>query len=127
MELSEFVEKSLNQIIDGVINAQKYAQEKGASVNPFGLDWKQEVRGQNLIVNTRIDQEFELIPQMIDFDVAVTVTEGGETKAGIGVFAGAIGIGTQAKIDDTNTKVSRIKFTIPVTFPPQKIKRLKAN
>jgi hypothetical protein len=38
------------------------------------------------------------MPQIIDFDIVVSVTKGGEIKAGIGVFGGALGLGTQAKM-----------------------------
>lgn len=60
------------------------------------------------------------VPQIIEFDLAVSATEGTEAKAGIGIFAGAIGLGTQAKLDDNNVTVSRIKFSIPLLYPEQK-------
>lgn len=114
MELRDFVAESLKQVVDGVINAQEYSKQKGASINPNGLI-KHPSTGYIASPGTH-----QLpIPQVIEFDVAVTVSEGSEAKAGIGVFGGAIGIGTQAKIEDGNMTVSRIKFSIPVLFPEQ--------
>ena len=59
------------------------------------------------------------MPQMLEFDVAVSASEGKEAKAGTGVWAGAVGVGTQAKLQDGSLSVSRIKFSVPVLFPEQ--------
>ena len=53
----------------------------------------------------------------IEFDVAVTTTEGTETKGGIGVFVVAVGLGSQGKSDATNSSSSRIKFSVPIFLP----------
>ena len=37
MELKEFIAESLKQIIDGIVDAQTYAKEKHATINPEGL------------------------------------------------------------------------------------------
>jgi hypothetical protein len=42
-----------------------------------------------------------------------------ETKAGLGVFTGAINLGTQAKIEDGNYIANRIRFSLPILFPEQ--------
>jgi hypothetical protein len=114
MELREFVGESLKQVIDGIVNAQEYAKQKGASINPNGL---YSGDGTRYLVITTGEQY--PIPQFIEFNIAVTVSEGTEAKAGIGVFTGAIGLGTQAKIEDGNVTISRIKFSVPVLFPEQ--------
>jgi hypothetical protein len=53
----------------------------------------------------------------LEFDVAVTAQEGTATKGGIGVFAGAIGLGSQGQSTAANQTVSRIKFAVPVLLP----------
>jgi hypothetical protein len=58
----------------------------------------------------------------MEFDVAVTATETTEAKVGVGVFLGSLGIGSQAKSEDGNVIVSRIKFSVPVLYPQQKQK-----
>ena len=37
IELNDFVAESLKQIIEGIIEAQKFAKEKGAIVNPKNI------------------------------------------------------------------------------------------
>jgi len=115
MRLNEFVEKSLAQIVDGVRKAQEYADDKDALVNPRGLHW--EPSQNSFVVNMTTIDESQLIPQVIDFDVAVTVTEGEEIKIAAGLFGGAFGLGAQDKATDTNTMASRLKFSIPLILP----------
>ena len=116
MELRDFVAESLKQVVDGIVNAQEYAKEKGAFINPKGMVHSPNI---GLVVTQNLGSGYYPIPQIIEFDAAVTVSEGMEAKAGIGVFAGALGLGTQAKVEDGNLSISRIKFLIPVLFPEQ--------
>ena len=55
--------------------------------------------------------------QKLEFDVAVTATEGSEKKAGIGVAMAMFGAGGQASSNTMNTSISRIRFTVPVILP----------
>ncbi len=116
MELRDFVAESLKQVVDGIVNAQEYSKKKGAFINPKDMV---NTSNNGLIVTHNLGSGQYPIPQVIEFDVAVTVSEGMEAKAGIGVFAGALGLGTQAKVADGNSSISRIKFSIPVLFPEQ--------
>jgi hypothetical protein len=117
MELKEFVSETIKQIIDGIVDSQEYAKGKGASINPQGLLYTSP-QHQNLVVQTPHERSIH-IPQVIEYDVIVTVTEGGETKAGLGVFSGAINLGTSAKIEDGSVIANRVKFSVPVLFPEQ--------
>ena len=115
VELRDFVAESLKQIIDGIVVAQEYAKEKKATVNPAGL---YQAQG-HYQVDKEDPEGYASIPQFVDFDLALTVSEGQEAKAGIGIFAAAIGAGTQAKVEGVNTTVSRMKFSVPLLFPSQ--------
>ena|SRR5258706_11943472 len=116
MELGEFIKESIKQLIDGIADAQNYAIDKHAAINPEGLLRTSE---QTFII---VESGHERpIPQVIEFDILVSVTEGGEIKAGLGVFGGAVGLGTQAKNADSNSMSSRIKFSLPIMFPQQKM------
>ena len=59
--------------------------------------------------------------QMLEMDIAVTVTEtstaGGGIKVGISVFGAEIG----GKDESERTNVSRLKFSIPLVFPKSKV------
>jgi len=115
IELRDFVAESLKQVIDGVVAAQEYAKDKGASINPWGL--KHGLQSRQLEVAR--DSVYTEIPQIIEFDIAITASEGGEAKATLGIFA-VVGLGAQATTQDNNTTANRIKFSVPVLFPQQK-------
>ena len=110
MKLKDFIAESLNEIIDGVIEAQKHYSANGGVIN------SPDVIGPS--VGT--DRHTGVVAQLVDFDVAVTAAEETETKGGIGVFVGPIGLGSQGKSDSANSSVSRIKFSIPVILPKGK-------
>ena len=59
------------------------------------------------------------MPTEIEFDVAVTATDSTETKGGIGVFVGAIGLGSTGQSNHEGQSISRIKFQIAVDLPTQ--------
>ena len=111
MKLKDFVAETLKELIDGVIDPQDYCSAKGASINSTTIVYQIQDSSQMM------DQRDGRRAQMVEFDVAVTATEGTETKGGIGVFVGAIGLGSQGKSDSANSSVSRIKFSIPVVLP----------
>lgn len=110
MELREFTKQSLIEIIDGVVEAQAYAKQKGARINPR--------RGKS--ERTIVTDAWGVIGQEVEFDVAVVSNEfvGGEVKAGISVIG--IGIGGQTSSDHSNTIQNRIKFSVPLFLPIQK-------
>jgi hypothetical protein len=120
MKLQEFVTGTLKEIIAGVKESQKYAESEDAWVSP-------EMRPDGYGGGTRkvgwTAQDGANIEQ-IEFDVAVTSTEGSATEAGAGIFVAAIGLGAKGKSDTSSSSISRIKFSIPLGLPTQhKIKQ----
>ncbi len=121
LELKDFVAETLKQLIEGIVTAQEFAKQHDAKINPRGL-FHLTPDGDNYYVDRSVDRNPDAqppIPQFIEFDVAVTASGSGETKAAIGVFSAIIGAGTQAKIEEANLTVSRIRFSVPVQFPRQ--------
>lgn len=114
MKLKDFTAETLKEIIDGVIEAQKYYSEKGGAVGSrmYAFEKKDVIK----------DLDTGRPAHFVDFDVAVTTNEGTETKGGIGVFVGPIGVGSQGQTDKANSSYSRIKYSIPVFLPVQKDK-----
>ena len=112
--LEAFVTQTLTEIINGVIAAQANAATKQARVNPAGLDLTTGQGGQRLCVRG----SGQLV-QEVHFDVAVTATEGTETKGSIGIFVGALGLGSQGQSDKERSMVSRISFDVPILLPAQ--------
>jgi len=113
MELKDFVAQTLTQIIEGVRQSQANASAHGALVNPH----------LNPMSGKSSDHGFLNCPegfaQVVKFDVALTVTEGTGTKAGIGVFAGPVSLGSSGQSNSSNSSISRVQFNVPVILPPQ--------
>jgi hypothetical protein len=112
MNLKEFVSGVLTQIIEGVQEAQAGRTPESGQVNP-GLSTTQgilQARGH------MVSRRGELV-QDVEFDVALTTNEGTQTKGGIGVFVGAVGLGSQGQSDQSHSSVSRVKFSVPLTLP----------
>ena len=114
MELKEFVSEALSQIVDGVADAQKYAMEQGASINPnpANLSWS-----KNDSQNIMYDSYSNVLVRFVEFDVAVTVVEGTKTKGGVGVVIGPVVLGSHGQSEASNSSISRIRFSVPVGFP----------
>ena len=111
MKLKDFVAETLNEIIDGVMEAQTHYQGKGGSVNPDTLSSSGSPEGKIW------DRSSKTYAQKIDFDVAVTTSEGTEARGGVGIFVGPIGLGSQGKLDASNISYNRIRFSIPIVLP----------
>ena len=113
MKQQEFVSETLKEIIAGVKESQKYAESEGACVSPR-MHWIGEKEMGRCVAET----DYANIEQ-IEFDVAVTSTEGSATEAGAGIFVAAIGLGAKGKSDTSSSSISRIKFSIPLGLPMQ--------
>jgi len=111
MELRDFVSETLTQIVEGVTSAQSKANQSGAKINPH-LRTSFEQAGKLGFLQTG-----EGFAQIVQFDVALTVTEGTGTKGGIGVFAGAINLGSSGQSQTESSSVSRVKFSVPLSLP----------
>ncbi|MBI5010935.1 MAG: hypothetical protein HZB98_15070 [Bacteroidia bacterium] len=109
MDLNEFVNKSLKAIIDGVTEAQSYAKEKGAKINPANINTG----------TIKYWTSSNGVGQDVEFDIAVVVNESqeGSKSAGIKVW----GIGAEGKKikESENTTNSRIRFSVLLFLPPQ--------
>lgn len=110
MKLKTFVETSLLEIITGVDKAQKSLsnpQKQGSVAPPIksGGDSSIMLSDRGIPVHA------------IDFDVLVHVEEGTASEGGIGIVVGAIGLGSKGKSTNSATQDSRIRFSVPVTFP----------
>ena len=104
MELHEFITATLIDIQRGVHNAIELSKKEGLAgvINPI---WG----GTRSIGAPNV--------QKVEFDIAVSGTEkvSGQADAGIKVLG--VGIGGKAAVEDENSRVSRIKFVVPL-IPP---------
>ena len=116
MELQEFITTTLVQIARGIENAAKELEGTRAIVNPRNVH-AIEGKGNSVYGYLNTQKQFYKVVQKIDFDVAVTAEKGTETKGGIGIQVGSIGLGSQGKSEKSNSSVSRICFSIPIVLP----------
>ncbi|MHC4404562.1 MAG: hypothetical protein ACYTG0_33320 [Planctomycetota bacterium] len=112
MQLAEFIEESLVQMIQGVKKAQDKTRDTDAEIAPAGLakfaDDQTQIMfkpGQGLV-------------NMVEYDVAVTTGEKTSAQGGIGIVMAVLGVGAQAKMEDSSSAIHRIKFSIPVVLGP---------
>jgi len=114
MDLKDFVKNTLIQIVDGVAEAEKELEQKGASVNPIGGYFDQKQLGGR-------SWTFEDgVTEIVGFDVALTNSEKEGSSAGIGVLLGGINLGAKGKSEEAVTSVTRIKFSVPILLPQGK-------
>jgi hypothetical protein len=120
MDLKQFVAETISQIVEGVLEADRRVGKVGAAVNP-----------PNTVTNKRGDgpygfyagaevKMFRPAVQEISFDVVVNATQGTETKGGIGIQVGSIGLGRSGRSESENSSESRVKFSIPLLLPNSK-------
>lgn len=113
MNLREFVGQTLSEIVQGVSDAQVSLGDLGKGICPpiFTTASMPELMKKHLFTGG------DKLVQLVEFDVAVTVEKGTDTKGGIGVFVGSIGLGTQGASSASNSSISHIKFTVPISLP----------
>jgi len=113
MELKQFISETLTQILCGISEAQKVAREHGGAINPPLLPIHPGP------IDGSIRDGAGTVAQIIGFDIAITASEGTATRGGVGVVAGVFTLGSAGSSQDSNTTVSRVKFSVPVVLPTQ--------
>ena len=111
MRLQDFISESISQIINGVKDA-KNKNDTDARINPSELRLSSSVEQRELF-----DFRSHILLSKVEFDVAVTTEEATGTKGGIGIFVGAIGLGSHGQSDTRSSSVSRIKLNVPIALP----------
>jgi len=118
MELKEFVQETLRQLIDGVASVTDFARQHGAVVNPQTLEFVSD-SGQSDMwceVTGRVSSK-------VAFDVAVTAREATEAGGKAGVFLTPFKLGAEGKRDWSSQNVSRINFALQVLLPTSELPR----
>lgn len=108
MNLKDFVTETLEQILEGVSKAKpKYGEGKVAPVLRDGDDDMKTLR-------TRDGGRSAFL---VEFDVALSVTESSQTGAGGGLTVFSVASMKAEKDQKTESStVSRIKFSVPISF-----------
>jgi hypothetical protein len=114
MKLDQFISETLKSLIKGIKDAQDFAKQNGATINP-------EIENRELAKNANViffeDRDGAIGVSIVDFDIAVTASseQGADLGAGINVLSLNIGGNKNEKqIEET---ISRIKFSVNVVLP----------
>ena len=102
-----------------MVNARDSIAEKGGDINPVGGNFDQKSLGGRQWDYRRG------AAQNVEFDVALTASDKEDAKAGIGVFFGAVGIGTQISGENAYSSMTRVKFSVPLLLPAQSVLHCK--
>lgn len=111
MELKDFIQGALQQIIDGIEACQGDYVSHGAVVNPSGIKYDKDFG-----LYTVIDG-IECPVQNVEFEVGLTSSEKDSAKGGISVFFSGVGIGGQKSNEMGNTASTSLKFSVPIALP----------
>jgi hypothetical protein len=113
MNLQEFIKTALTDIVAGVAEASVAAQEHGGSVGSMML--------YGYVKENKILTDDKNRPvATVEFDIALAEANSKDTKGGIGVYLGAVGLGSQGASHGEASTHSRIKFSVPVVLPSAK-------
>jgi hypothetical protein len=111
MRLQDFITESVLQIINGIHDAQK-KNNTDARINPSSLRL-----GSNVEQRELYDFDTHMLLSNVEFDVAVTTEESKGIQGGIGIFVGAVGLGSKGESGSKSTSLSRIRFNVPILLP----------
>lgn len=112
-DLSDFVEQALVAIVNGVKSAAEQVEELGGVVNP--TVWEDNPSDQDYPKRILIAKL-----QQVEFDIAVTSSGKKSAKGGGGFSVGVVSVAGGGDSVSENSKVSRIKFSVPVGLPYHK-------
>ena len=119
MDLEDFVASSLQQIAEGIIQANGALSDTDAIVSPKDVVVNSEASqayGRTRGINKKPGDGSRIV-EKVSFDVAVTVQEGTKTDAGIKVSVMSIGVGVGGESENLSGSESRISFSVPMVFP----------
>ena len=109
MDIKDFVENTLLQIVNGVNDANKKLIDTGAIISSKDIRPMRE----GTTLNTKTGD----LVNLIEFDIAVTVNEKDTANGGAGIKIVGFNVGGTLQNEITNQSISRIKFSIPLTLP----------
>ncbi len=114
MKLQNFITETLVQINEGVKNAKHKLESNQLQINPYLTE-----RLSGLAENPDLIgfSEGKKIVQMVNFDISVTAESENDKSGNIKVASSIIEVGFLGKKKNIEQNVSKIKFSIPISFP----------
>lgn len=112
MELREFISSTIKEIVDGVVEARQIIKEHGATIP--GTD--KTKGGFNDVSYETHKNRIEIV----EFETILTDTDVSGKTGKIGVSFGSFGAGYENKKGGESTSCTRVKFYIPIVYPPSR-------
>ena len=110
--LEKFVQSTLIQITRGVKDSSETIEQLGGVITPHARG------GPEIAAKVGYLRSPRRVPiTIVEFDIAVTATDSGETEAGISVISGFVGVGAREKEKSSDSYVNRISFPIAIELP----------
>jgi hypothetical protein len=116
MNLEDFIKTALIEIVAGVAGAQVEIRKQGADTG--------SIRNYGSGEGQRRDSKGREI-HMVEFDIALADASTTDTRGGIGVFLGPVGLGSQGASHGDSSRTSRIKFSVPAHPRPRRQQALR--
>ena len=114
MELRDFVNQVLSEIVLGVHDAQEAIKDTTGEISPTGLHFS-EPQGPPVVFKPGRG-----LVQHVEFDIAITTKKAAGAQAKAGIFVAQIfNLGAEADASTEKEGVNRIKFTVPVLLPSE--------
>ncbi len=116
MELREFINTTLVEIVGGILDAREAVGDLDA--------------GAGVATDFTANESRSRI-RVVSFDVALTSNDTEEKKKGIGVFLGGIGLGGKAETQASTRSHTRVSFSVPIVLadatPREKLSELQTS
>lgn len=109
MELEDFIDQALSQILAGIRKAQ--AREGGAYIVPDGDG------GHDYALHPRLSSSARLKSTVVDFDIAVTAEDSTKVGGSGGLKVMSFGAKVEGDLSSKESVASRIQFAIPLLLP----------
>jgi hypothetical protein len=108
MELKDFISQALIDIAQGVATGAEAVAALSGVVNPKPGGDSRGVTVHHATLSTIID---------VQFNVALTVSEGSKTGGGVGVVLGVFSAGGRTDSSGSSESSTHLKFHVPMALP----------
>ena len=119
MKLKDFVRQAIEDIVTAVIEARDSLGTTGAEIcPPLKTDLARLAEAGKEISHRGLPV------RELEFDIAITVSKEATTHGDIGVGISVLGLKSGGKSHKADEQESRVRFSIPLTFPldhPKKV------
>ena len=111
MDLREFVQTVLVQIVEGVVAAQTATSERNALINP--VLWSR-------FSDTNLSTFDGVMIRDVEFDVAIYASENSGGAAGASVALSVVSMRVGGERSQSEGSSSRVKFAVPIALPARR-------